>query len=104
MHPFIAFLCGINQGKPRVKLDRRARCFEELHFTGVATFIASGNVIFSSPSSDGRKLARQIEQYLSASLGYDVAPFVRTRAAVAAVAAHLPFAPADLHDPATTFT
>ena len=93
MSPFIALLSGINLGKPRVKLDRRARCFEELHFTGVATFIASGNVIFSSPSSDGRKLARQIEPPLATPLGDDVDPFVRTRAEVAAVAALSPFAP-----------
>ena len=102
MHHSLAFLRGINLGGRRVKLDRPAACFEALAFTGVATFIVSGNVIFSGQSSDGRKLARQIEPSLSASLGYDVDTFVRTRAEVAALAALSPFAPADLHDPATT--
>ena len=102
MHHSLAFLRGINLGDRRGKLDRPAACFEALAFTGVATFIVRGNVIFSGQSSDGRKLARQIEPSLSASLGYDVDTFVRTRAEVAALAALSPFAPADLHDPATT--
>ena len=102
MHHYIAFLRGINLGKRRVKMDRLALCFEELHFTGVATFIASGNVIFSSREADGVKLARKIESHLAASLGYEVDTFVRTRAEVATVAALPPFAAADLHDPANT--
>ena len=102
MHPSLAFLRGINLGGRRVTLDRPAACFEALAFTGVATFIVSGNVIFSGQPSAGRKLARQIEPALSTSLGDDVDTFVRTRTAVAALAARSPFAPADLHDPATT--
>ena len=102
MHHYIAFLRGINLGKRRVKMDRLALCFEELNFTGVATFIASGNVIFSCKSSDDRKLTRRIEQHLAASLGYEVDTFVRTRAEVAAVTAVHPFAPADMSDPANT--
>ena len=93
MHHSLAFLRGINLGGRRVKLDRPAAYFEALAFTGVATFIVSGNVIFSGQSSDGRKLARQIEPSLSASLGYDVDTFVRTHAEVAALAL-----PADLPD------
>jgi uncharacterized protein (DUF1697 family) len=102
MHDYIAFLRGINRGQRRVKRDRPAAGFAALAFTGVATFIAGGNVIFSGPSSDGRKLARQFEPSLAAPLGYDVATFVRTRAEVAAVAALTPFAPAEPHDPTTT--
>ena len=60
MQHYVAFLRGINLGHRRIKMDRLRQLFEEMKFTGVATFIASGNVIFSSPARDGRKLAAQI--------------------------------------------
>lgn len=102
MHHYIAFLRGINLGNRRLKMDHLAARFAELKFAEVATFIASGNVIFSSRSGAGAKLEAQIEQHLHASLGYEVDTFVRTRAAVAAVAALRPFAKADMADPANT--
>ena len=102
MHRYIAFLRGINLGKRRIKMDQLAALFAELKFTEVATFIASGNVIFSSKGSDGAKLEAQIQKHLHASLGYEVDTFVRTRAEVAAVAALRPFAKSDMDDPANT--
>lgn len=101
MPQHIAFLRGINLGKRRIKMDRLAALFEALKFTEVATFIASGNVIFSSKSA-GAKLEAQIEKHLHASLGYEVDTFVRTRAEVALVAALRPFAKADMGEPANT--
>ena len=102
MQHYVAFLRGINLGHRRIKMDRLRQLFEEMKFTGVATFIASGNVIFSSPARDGRRLAAQIEQHLAESLGYTVDTFVRTRAEVAAVAAFRPFSAADLAHPGNT--
>src|SRR5258708_5404346 len=102
MNHYIAFLRGINLGKRRLKMDELRKRFEELKFTDVATFIASGNVIFASKTGDSAKLVRQIETHLHASLGYPVDTFVRTLAEVAAVAAFQPFAKADLENPAIT--
>ncbi len=102
MHRHIAFLRGINLGNRRIKMDDLAARFEELKFAEVATFIASGNVIFSSKTDDGKKLEAQIEKHLHASLGYEVDTFVRTRAEVAAVAALRPFAKAEMDEPANT--
>lgn len=102
MHHHIAFLRGINLGKRRIKMDELAARFAELKFAEVATFIASGNVIFSSKTGDGAKLEAQIEKHLHVTLGYEVDTFVRTRADVAAVAAFRPFAKADLDEPANT--
>lgn len=73
--------------------------FEELKFSPVETFIASGNVIFTAKSADAQKLEKQIEAHLGKTLGYNVDTFVRTRTEVAAVAAHRPFAAADLDHP-----
>ncbi|MEO6246794.1 MAG: DUF1697 domain-containing protein [Opitutaceae bacterium] len=97
----IAFLRGINLGRRRIKMDRLAALFEALAFSEVATFIASGNVIFASRSS-GARLEEQIERHLRAELGYEVDTFVRTRAEVAAVAAFQPFPPAVMADAANT--
>ena len=59
-------------------------------FAEVETFIASGNVLFSSPGRDQRRLEGQAERSLAAALGYSVDVFVRTRDELARVVAHRP--------------
>ena len=76
---YIAFLRAINVGGRTVKMDRLRGLFEQVGYADVETFIASGNVIFRSPAEDTQALERQIEAHLAASLGYEVAAFVRTR-------------------------
>ncbi len=51
--------------------------FESLRFSGVETFIASGNVVFESRSGDHQALTKKIERTLQKSLGYEVATFIR---------------------------
>ena len=93
----IAFLRAINVGGRVVKMDRLRALFEDAGFTGVETFIASGNVVFDL--SAGKKTApleKTIEAMLKKALGYDVATFVRTSGELKAVAEHQPFPPAAL--------
>ena len=85
MQRYIAFLRGINLGKRRLSMGRLKALFEELEFDDVATFIASGNVVFSSTSQDACRLESRIAKHLESSLGYDVDTFVRTAEEVAAV-------------------
>lgn len=59
-------------------MARLRELFEELGFTDVATFIASGNVIFSTASEEPDDLTHVIEQHLVRSLGYGVATFLRS--------------------------
>lgn len=87
----IAFLRAINVGGHLVTMARLRGEFEALGFTGVETFIASGNVIFSARSKDLAALEKTIEARLEAALGYQVATFVRTVADVAAVAGYRAF-------------
>ena len=87
----IAFLRAINVGGHTVKMDHLRGLVEALGFSGVETFIASGNVIFETPVEDRRSLEQQIEGHLRQALGYEVATFIRTAAELAAVAAHQPF-------------
>jgi uncharacterized protein (DUF1697 family) len=87
----IAFLRAINVGGHTVKMDRLRTLFSELGFANVATYIASGNVIFEMPKTSTHTLEAQIEQHLQHALGYEVITFVRTVAELAAIAAHTPF-------------
>lgn len=87
MPQYIAFLRGINVGGHRVKMDRLREVFEELALTSVSTFIASGNVIFSSDSDDASALTDRIEEHLAQELGYEVATFLRSPSQLQAIAA-----------------
>ncbi len=102
MHHYIAFLRGINLGKRRLPMAALRAHFEELKFADVATFIASGNVIFSSKSADSANLAQTIEGHLANRLRYEVDTFLRTRAEIAALAKFRPFARADMKSPDNT--
>ena len=102
MPHYIAFLRGINLGNRRLKMDELRAGFEELKFANVATFIASGNVIFLAKERDAAKLEKTIEAHLAKKLGYPVDTFVRTRAEVAAVAAFQPFPKRDMEAETST--
>jgi uncharacterized protein (DUF1697 family) len=92
---YIAFMRALNVGGHTVKMDRLRGLFEEMGFTDVESFIASGNIIFTSPSTDAAALEARIEAHLKAALGYAVATFLRTPDELAAAASHTPFAGAD---------
>jgi uncharacterized protein (DUF1697 family) len=81
----------MNLGKRRLEMGRLRTLFEELGFERVATFIASGNVIFSSGVRDTQALEFRIAEHLEQALGYGVDTFVRTVAEVASIARSTPF-------------
>jgi uncharacterized protein (DUF1697 family) len=94
---YVAFLRGMNLGRRRIKNDELRDHFEEMGMESVATFRASGNVIFDSDSGESEsKLANRVEAELDAALGYDVPVFLRSAVEVAAVAASEPFPVADV--------
>ena len=88
--PSVAFLRGINVGGHRVKMDRLRELFTELGLRDVATFIASGNVVFSTESRDVHELREQIEAHLEENLGYEVATFLRSPEELAAITVFQP--------------
>jgi uncharacterized protein (DUF1697 family) len=91
MPRYIAFLRAINVGGHIVKMEYLKTLFEELGFSKVETFIASGNVIFESSSKDTKTLEQKIEKHLLEALGYPVATFIRTDAQISAIASYKPF-------------
>ncbi len=94
MDRYVAFLRGMNLGNRRLKNEELRAEFEALGFAEVATFRASGNVIFGSDGGGSEAaLTRTIEAGLGEGLGYEVPVFLRSAAEVAAIAAQQPFAP-----------
>lgn len=84
---YVAFLRGINLGKRRPPMTRLKALFEELGFSEVETFIASGNVIFTAAKrTSSSRLEKGIAARLEARLGYEVDTFVRTADEVAKIA------------------
>jgi uncharacterized protein (DUF1697 family) len=97
MPNYVAFLRAINVGGHTVKMDQLRSLFEAMGFAGVETFIASGNVIFQSKSTNTASLERKIEQHLLRALGYEVRTFVRATAELAGVANDQPFSEVELN-------
>ena len=92
MQRYVAFLRGMNLGGRRIKNEELRRHFEEMGFEEVATFRASGNVIFAPPKREAEsRLASRVEAELDERLGYDVPVFLRGAEEIAAIAAHRPF-------------
>jgi uncharacterized protein (DUF1697 family) len=92
MEHYVAFLRGMNLGIRRLKNDELRGEFEALGFEEVATFRASGNVIFEADGESEAALRKKIEAGLGEGLGYEVPVFLRSAAEVAAIAARKPFA------------
>jgi len=86
-----AFLRAINVGGRTVKMERLRHEFESLGFSGVETFIASGNVVFEAGGRNEERLRAKIECHLRATLGYEVTTFIRSLAELHQVANHRPF-------------
>ena len=82
---YVAFLRGINLGKRRPAMSRLREIFEEIGFQEVETFIASGNVLFTTTKKNVGKLEARIARQLEQSLGYPVDTFIRTAEEVRAI-------------------
>jgi uncharacterized protein (DUF1697 family) len=92
MSRYIALLRAINVGRGRtVKMEFVRELFELLGFAKVATFIASGNVMFEATTKNVRLLEKKIGQRLRHALGYEVAVFIRRDTELAAIAKYKPF-------------
>ncbi|HEY5815234.1 MAG TPA: DUF1697 domain-containing protein [Solirubrobacterales bacterium] len=86
MARYVAFLRGMNLGGRRIANDDLRSHFEALGCEDVATFRASGNVIFAR---DGRlaALTSRLEEGLAEALGYEVPVFLRSAKELLAIAA-----------------
>ncbi len=91
MSSYAAFLRGMNVGGHRLTNEELRARFLAMGFAEVATFRASGNVVFAGEAKPPEEVRARIEAGLAEALGYAVPTFVRTAAEVRAVAAATPF-------------
>jgi len=79
MARYVALLRGINVGgRNPIKMTDLRACFEAHGFEDVATYIQSGNVVFTSGRSAGVTLAGTIERMLTGSFDYEASVVVRS--------------------------
>lgn len=97
MSSYAAFLRGMNVGGHRLTNEELRAHFEAIGFTDVATFRASGNVVFAGVTQPLEQVCARIEEGLADALGYTVPTFIRAAAEVRAIAASTPFTPERLH-------
>ncbi len=71
MERYIAFLRGINvAGQKLIKMEALRNSFTEVGFTGVKTYIQSGNVVFDADAEDPEPLIQRIEALIDKSFGF----------------------------------
>jgi uncharacterized protein (DUF1697 family) len=78
---YLALLRGINVGgKNLVKMADLRAAFESMGFADVATYIASGNVLFRAPRQRREELAARIESELTRRFGTELKVVLLTEA------------------------
>lgn len=91
MTRYVALLRGINVGGGNViKMAALKASFEKLGLAEVVTYIASGNVVFSGPPGEVKKLTARLEKALSEEYGYIATVAVRSREQLAAIVKKAP--------------
>jgi|SRR5689334_8134240 uncharacterized protein (DUF1697 family) len=79
MSTFVALLRGINVGGNRkIRMADLRELFTEAGCGDVASYIQSGNVVFTHPSSDEAALTRELEQRIERATGFEVPVILRT--------------------------
>jgi len=92
MTRYVALLRGINVGgRNKVAMSDLRQVSESLGHTEVATYIQSGNLVFTSLDESANGLADALEAEIALSLGVSPAVVVLSRADLAQVIADNPF-------------
>jgi len=97
---YALFLQGVNVGgNRRLPMQDLKKCLESLGFSGVRTYIQSGNAVFAAESA----AEDAIERALSGLAGFAVPCVLRTKAELAAVIDNMPFPGCDESHLCVTF-
>jgi uncharacterized protein (DUF1697 family) len=90
MARYVALLRGINVGGSNlIRMADLKACFEKNGFGNVATYIASGNVLFDS-GEPAPTLEQRLEQMLGGAFDYRATVMLRTAAQLARVVDEVP--------------
>ena len=90
---YVALLRSVNvAGHGRISMDQLRASFESLGFADVATYIQTGNVVFSTPVRTAGTLVEAIEGRLDEVFGVAPAVILRSAAQIRAVENGSPYA------------
>jgi uncharacterized protein (DUF1697 family) len=88
---YVALLRGINVGGNNlIKMQDLKACFEGAGLEDVATYIASGNVLFTSNETNRATLTRRIEQALATTFDYRACVVLRSGKDMRSTVDHAP--------------
>jgi len=88
----IALLRGVNVGGKKIVMAELRDVVASLGHADVATYIQSGNVLFSSDQADTARLAADLERAIAATLGVQAGVVVLTRDELAQAVRDNPYA------------
>jgi uncharacterized protein (DUF1697 family) len=91
LHRYVAFLRAINVGGRTIRMEELRRIVAAAGMTDVETFIASGNVIFTTPETDAAAVEHRLEAAFASDIGYAVPTFARSIEELHQVAEAEPF-------------
>jgi uncharacterized protein (DUF1697 family) len=100
---YVALIRGINVGgNKKLSMADLRDAISALGHTEVATYIQSGNVVFTSARNDPTELGREIEDRIAQDSGLEVSVMIRSQEELAAVIEANPFPdsvarPTELH-------
>ncbi|MBO0810473.1 MAG: DUF1697 domain-containing protein [Microlunatus sp.] len=94
MTTYVVLLRGINLGRRRIPMPELKALAGELGHTDVSTYIASGNLILSSPHKPDA-VADELDRVIADRYGFDVDCVIRSAAELARVVATNPFPDGD---------
>jgi uncharacterized protein (DUF1697 family) len=78
MSRYIALIRGINVGGVVLKMEDLRHILEYVGFSGVKTYIQSGNAVFDSDESNKRKMEAEIAQEIKNKIDRSVVVIVKT--------------------------
>ncbi len=88
---YVALLRGIMPMNPNMRGEKLKGVFESLGLKNVATVIASGNVVFDSPTKNTKLLETKIEKAIKTQLGFSSATIIRSKLELEALVKKNPF-------------
>jgi uncharacterized protein (DUF1697 family) len=92
MPTFITLLRGINvSGQKKIRMEDLKVLMEEMEFTGVRTYIQSGNVVFTTQRTDRKNLVEKISGKIKDHYGFEVKILVKTTGELEKVIRENPF-------------
>ena len=85
---YVAFLRAINTGNRRIKMIDLRSIYTDLGHDEVATYLASGNVIFAA---DGPPDTQQLEDAFEERFGFDSEVFLRSASQISTLLQSIPW-------------